>query len=250
MSAPKPDLGTPILTAAELVAGLGTYPTVTFPARRNRPVDTESLRQYLAEPAEFFGFELPSLPEFDTAIARFAGSVAAASALMAATLTLLDGGRIVVTGRGSASFDPAPVGIGVLDSRWQSAGTDRAHWLQMAARTVSGGTVDQLLRTLRDRECVDGIPEGADITAPLSGALVLDVGAAAVGVSAPGPMSILEQLRGCELLADLPRRSSVSPAEVQRAWWISPQFTTHPVAMLGRRTLPVDPNRPSFLEKP
>jgi hypothetical protein len=244
------DIAAPIIAATELITGLGTYPTVRFPIRRDRPVDVVALREYVGEPAEFFGLALPPIDEFHRAVAGFAAAAFERSPapLVAATLTLA-GGRIVVTAVPGAAFVAAPVRIGRICEPYRAPRSGDAHWLAMAARTVSRAGTDHLLRALADQGCVDGMPAGTDIAPPLAGALVLHTAAGLVGIDAGEPISILDQLRDCGVLADLGRRPTAAAPEVQRAWWISPDFTTRPIAMLGERALPVDPNRPSFLEQ-
>jgi hypothetical protein len=96
---------------------------------------------------------------------------------------------------------------------------------------------------------VDGIGPGPDITPAVAGALVLDVGDALVGIDNPEPLSILEQLEACGVAHAVARRASVRVDAVRRAWWISPQYRAHPVALLGDRTVPVDSSHPPFLEQ-
>ncbi len=252
MTASTPDTGTPILTAAELVAGLGSFPTVTFPIRRGRAVDAEALCEYLGEPAEFFGLARPDVSAIRDAIRRFAATTFESSpdSVAAATLTLLGGRLISVTGTTVTPWLADPVRIAAVGGAAVPTTPDTERWVQMAGRTVSHATTDHLLRTLADRNCVDGVPDGPDLTAPLSGALVLELGGTYVGVGARGPLAILDQLQDCGVVADMEHRTTVAPTDVQRAWWISPQFITRPVALLAGRIMPVDPNRPSFLEIP
>jgi hypothetical protein len=244
------DISTPIIDPVELITGLGGYPTVTFPIRRDRPVDVGALWEFISEPAEFFGLAVPPIDEFRDAVGRFAAAAAEGSsaALLAARLTLV-GGRVVVSGTPGAAFESTAVRIGRLDPREAPVHADDAYWLRMAGRTVSSAATDDVLRALRERGSADGIPAGAAVAAPLSGALVIDTGEGTIGIGNDEPLSILDQLRDCGLLADLPRRTEVVGADVQRAWWISPRFATHPVALLGECALPVDPNQPPFLEQ-
>jgi hypothetical protein len=244
------DISTPIVGAADLITCLGTYPTLTFPIRRGRPVDVVAMYEFVAEPAEFFGLAVPSMGQFHHAVTGFIAAVfeRSSAALVTATLTVADE-RVVVTGAPGVAFVDVPVRIGRLDPHHRPPRAGDAHWLRMAARTVSRAGSDHLLRALRDAGCVDGIPAGADIAAPLAGALVLGTGAGLVGIDTDQPISILHQLRDCGVLADLPRRLVVAQPEVQRAWWISPQFSAQPIEMLGERALPVDPKPPSFLEQ-
>lgn len=245
------DSTAPIVSAAELVTGLGSRPTVTFPVLRNRPVDIDVLREFLGEPAEFFGVWLPSVDEFQRAIAAFvAGAFDRSPAmLLAATLTLTGDGPMLLTGVPCDVFSGAAVHIGRLDRQdFASRGVD-AHWLRMAARTTSSAGRDRMMRGVLQTGCVDGVPVGADIEAPLCGALVLDVGATMVGIDAGDPISMLDQLRDCGVIGDLQRRAAIAPQHVRRAWWVSPRFTTQPVVMLGTRVLPADSTPPSFLEQ-
>lgn len=244
------DIHTPIIDPAELIAGLGTYPTLTFPIRRGRPVDVTAIRDFLGAPAEFFGTALPGAEDFEHAVTAFVAAAFERSPapMVAATITVL-GGRVVLTGVPGAMFADTPVRIGRLDQQHRPTNVGAPHWLRMAARTVSRAGTDQQLRRLSEQGCVDGIAAGPVITAPLAGALVLQTAAGPVGVDAGEPVSLLDQLRDCGMPAELSGRSAVSASETERAWWISPYFVTHPVALLGEQALPVDPNPPSFLEQ-
>lgn len=244
------DISTPIIGAVELISGLGTFPTLTFPIRRDRPADAAAVHEFITATAEFFGLALPAVEEFEHAVSGFAAVAFERSpaVLVAATLTLA-GGRLVLTGVPGAAFADVPVRIGRLTEHYRPPQATDAHWLRMAARTVSRAGVDHLLAGLHGHDCVDGIPAGTDIAAPLAGAVVLDTATGPVGIDAGEPVSILDQLRDCGVLADLPRRSAVPYPDVQRAWWISPLFVTHPIALLGEHALPVDLRPPSFLEQ-
>lgn len=237
-------LDAPVVGCGELVGGLGSRPTATFPLRRGRAIDTRWLRDFLGAPAEFFGLPLPPAAQFDDAVQSFAAAAfdRTGAELVTARMTLIDTGQLLVTGAPTAAFSGQPVEIGRLDPqyRWHLD----SHWLAMAARTTSGGGVDHQLRNLQQQGCVDGIIPGPTVEAPLAGALVLDTGATTVGIDAV----MIDQLHDCGVLRALPRTAAVPHAELQRAWWISPQFTTHPVAALAGRLLPVESQCPSFLE--
>lgn len=240
---PSPPLDVVAIAPAELVGRLGAHPTVTVPIYQGRTVDTAWLWQYLAEPTDYFGLTMPSEADLGAAVARFSGQ------LVAATVTIVDGGRCAVTGAPTQVYAPDPVRIGWRDSDWTAPAATDERWLRMAARTTSLGTVDLLLRRLAEQDCADGIAPGRDVTPPVAGALVLDVGAELVGVENPEPVSILEQLQACGVVRPVVRRDVVPVDAVLRAWWISPQYRTQPVSQLGDRTAGVDSAHPPFLEQ-
>ncbi len=242
---PSPPLDVVAIAPAELVGRLGAYPTVTVPIYQGRTVDTSWLWNHLAEPADYFGLTMPAPAEIEAALASFSKE----PGLLAATVTIVDGGRCAVTGTPSQVHAPEPVRIGWRDSDWTAPAATDEQWLRMAARTTSAGTVDLLLRQLAEEGCADGIGPGPDITGAVAGALVLDVGDELVGVENPEPVSILGQLQTCGVLRPLTRRVSVPAEQALRAWWISPQYRTQPVAQLGDHTVPVDCSHPSFLEQ-
>jgi hypothetical protein len=243
MPSPPPDAVA--IAPAELVGRLGAYPTVTVPIYQGRTVDTAWLWHHLAEPADYFGLTMPAPADLDAALAP----VSTGPGLVAATVSVIDGGRCVVTGTPSQVHTPDPVRIGRYDSAWTPPATTDEKWLRMAARTTSLGTVDLLLRQLAEQGCVDGIGTGPDVTPPVAGALVLDVGTELVGVDNPEPVSILGQLHDCGVARSLARRATMPVEQMLRAWWISPQYRTHPVARLGDHAVPVDSAHPSFLEQ-
>ena len=240
---PSPPLDVAAIAPAELVGRLGAYPTVTVPIYQGRTVDMARLWQHLAEPADYFGLTMPPEADLGAAVARFSGQ------LVAATITIVDGGRCAVMGTPSQVYAPAPVRIGRRDREWTAPAARDERWLRMAARTTSLATVDHLLRQLAEQDCVDGIAPGPDVTPPVAGALVLDVGAEWVGVENPEPVSIIEQLHTCGVVRSVVSRAAVPVDAVRHAWWISPRYRTHPVAQLGDRTVPVDSSYPPFLEQ-
>ncbi len=243
MPSPPPDVVA--IAPAELVGRLGAYPTVTVPIYQGRTVDTAWLWHHLAEPADYFGLTMPTQVALGAAVAPFSKG----PALVAVTVTIVDGGRCAVTGTPSQIHAPEPVRIGRRDSDWTPPAATDEQWLRMAARTTSLGTVDLLLRRLADQGCVDGIGPGPDVTPAVAGALVLDIGAALVGVENTEPVSILEQLQACGVVRPVARRAAVPADQVLRAWWISPQYRTHPVAQLGDHAAGIDSSYPPFLEQ-
>ncbi len=242
---PSPPLDVVAIAPAELVGRLGAYPTVTVPIYEGRTVDMARLWQYLAEPTDYFGLTMPARADLDAALA----SLSTGPGLVAATVTITDGGRCAVTGTPTQVYAPDPVRIGWRDSDWTPPAATDEQWLRLAARTTSLGTVDLLLRRLAEQDCVDGIAPGPDVTPPVAGALVLDVGAELVGVENPEPVSILDQLQACGVARPVARRDVVPVGAVHHAWWISPQYRTQPVAQLGDRTAGVDSAYPPFLEQ-
>lgn len=240
---PSPPQDVVAIAPAELVGRLGAYPTVTVPIYQGRTVDMAWLWQYLAEPADYFGLAMPSEADLGAAVAHFSGQ------LVAATVTIMDGGRCAVTGTPSQVYAPGPVRIGRRDSDWTAPAETDERWLRMAARTTSLGAVDLLQRRLAEQDCADAMASGPDVTPPVAGALVLDVGGEPVGVENPEPVSILDQLQTCGVLRPVARRDEVPVDAVHHAWWISPQYRTQPVAGLGDRAVPVDSAYPPFLEQ-
>jgi hypothetical protein len=240
---PSPPQDVVAIAPAELVGRLGAYPTVTVPIYQGRPVDTAWLWHHLAEPADYFGLTMPSQADLAAAVARFRGQ------LVAVTVTITDGGRYAVTATPSQVFSPDPVRIGWRDNAWTAPAATDERWLRMAARTTSLGTVDLLLRRLAEQGCVDGMRPGPDVTPAVAGALVLDIGAELVGVENGEPVSVLEQLQSCGVVRAVARRDAVPVDQVLRAWWISPQYRTHPVAQLGDHAAAVDSSHPPFLEQ-
>ncbi|MUL48075.1 hypothetical protein FZI85_02880 [Mycobacterium sp. CBMA293] len=246
---PSSPLDAVAIAPAELVGRLGAFPTVTVPLYQGRPVDIAWLYNYLTEPAGYFGLIMPSADALGAAVAQFAAQ-SWRSALVAATVTITGGGKCTVTGTSSAIYAHDPARIGWYDPAWTAPSASDAHWLRMAARTTSLGTVDLLLRHLAEQGCVDGVLPGSELSPPVAGALVLDTGGALIGLDNPEPVSILTQLQGCGVMRPFASRTSVPAADVRRAWWISPQYRTQPVVQLGDQTVPVDPAYPSFLEQP
>ncbi|MDR3664565.1 MAG: hypothetical protein P4L86_29975 [Mycobacterium sp.] len=246
-------ISTPIVTASQLVTRLGAYPTVTVPLRRGRVADAGWLWEYLAEPAEYFGLTMPSLADLTAALDRFTAAVFGSGVpLVAATVSIVDGGSCTVTGSATEIYSPRSVRIGQLDD-WTAPSAADAHWLRMAARTTSLGTVDLLLRRLADQGCVDGMAPGPALTPTLAGALVIETAGGLVGLDNPEPVSILGRLQACGPLEPIELAAAVPAADVLRAWWISPQYRTHPVAQLGDHPMdtpsPSDSTHPPFLEQ-
>jgi hypothetical protein len=118
--------------------------------------------------------------------------------------------------------DPAHRPVGALDPQWR----------RMAARTTSCAETDQLRLWLEQRGSVDAVSADAASGAPFLGALIFGSGAGYCGVDGGEPTSILDQLECCGAHDAIARVES-GPADAERAWWISPEYSRHPVAAIG-----------------
>jgi len=91
-------------------------------------------------------------------------------------------------------------------------------------------------------DAIDGDPH-AEVEA-----LLACMSAGPVGIDNPEPTSILDQLESCGVTAGI-RRVAERPAVCERAWWISPEFETHPVTGIDGVSYDVGAEaRPAFLE--
>jgi hypothetical protein len=244
------EIDTPLVPVTQVIARLGSQPTITVPMTAGTLPDVDGIWRHLHEPAQFFGIPMPDQEALHAALGRFAGATAARDgSLIAATVTLLDiDGRpdVVVTGAVVDPIRSTAVHIAGCDAGPQMCrGTDPL-WLRMAARTTSRAAIDQIQRWLNDGGYADGITAGI----PLLGALVFDTAAGLVGIDNPEPTSILDLLDRCGVITGI-RRVDARQAGARRAWWISPGFQTHPVASIDDTACDVDPGvRPPFLESP
>jgi hypothetical protein len=234
----------------QVIAWLGANPTITIPMVAGTMPDVDAIWRYLEEPADFFDVPTPDRETLRAALTRFHGEIPD-DALVAATVTLLEiDGRpdFLVTGAVVDPVHPTAVKIaGCEDGLPVPRGTD-PHWLRMAARTTSRGAVDQIQRWLNHDGYADGVPRSTPAGAPLLGALVFDTAGGLVGIDDPEPTSVLDQLERCGLLRGI-RRVDARPARADRAWWISPNFETHPVAGIEDIPFGVDAEvHPPFLE--
>ncbi|MDT5296814.1 MAG: hypothetical protein QOG79_56 [Mycobacterium sp.] len=245
------EIDTPLIPVTQVIARLGSHPTITVPMIAGTVPDVDGVWRYLKDPAEFFGIPMPDRDALHTALTGFAGAARGRdNALIAATITLLEiDGRpdFVVTG---AVVDPVrstAVRVAGCDAGAQAPGSTDPVWLKMAARTTSHGAVDQIQRWLNDGGYADGVPTGTLAGAPLLGALVFDTAAGLVGIDDPEPTSILDLLDRCGVTSGV-RRVDVRPARAGHAWWISPTFQTHPVESIDDAVFGVDADvRPPFL---
>jgi hypothetical protein len=169
--------------------------------------------------------------------------------LIAATVTLLDVDGLpdfVVTGSIVDRIRQASVRIAGCDDGLPTPRPTDPPWLRMADRTTSRGAVDQLQRWLSEGGYVDAVPAATLAGAPLLGALVFDAAGELVAVENPEPTSVLDQLERCGVVTGV-RRVGERPDRADRAWWISPNFETHPVASIGEVPYRADAEMP-FLE--
>jgi hypothetical protein len=244
------EIDTPLIPVTQVIARLGSQPTITVPMIAGAAPDVDRIWGYLDEPAEFFDIPIPDRDVLHAALTRFAGATAGRGhTLIAATVTVveIDGmPDFVVTGAVVDPVDSTAVRIAGCDGPQVPRATDPL-WLRMAARTTSRAAVDQIQRWLNDDGYADGVPTGTLAGAPLLGALVFDTAAGLVGIDNPEPTSILDLLDGCGVTTGI-RRVDVRPAGADRAWWISPSFQTHPVASIDDTVFGVqDGVRPPFL---
>ena len=244
------EIDTPLIPVTQVIARLGSQPSITVPMVAGAVPDVDGIWRYLNEPAEFFDVPMPDREALHAALSRFASATAGRGSVISATVTLVEIDHrpdFVVTGTVVDPVGSSAVRIAGCDPGPQVAQATDPLWLRMAARTTSRAAVDQIQRWLNDGGYADGVPAGTLAGAPLLGALVFDTAAGPVGIDNPEPTSILDLLDRCGVTAGI-RRVDVRPASADRAWWISPSFQTHPVASIDDAVFGVDAEvRPRFL---
>jgi hypothetical protein len=213
--------------------------------------DADGIWSFLQEPADFFDVPMPDLDVLRAALNRFAVATGAGDrALIAATITLVEIAGLpdfIVTGRVVDRVRATGVRVLGCDAAMHGPGNTDPVWLRMAARTTSRGPVDQIRRWLNAAGYADAVP-AETCAAPLLGALVFDTAGTLVGIDNPEPTSILDQLEGCGVTTGI-RRLDERPAVADRAWWISPEFETHPVVSIDDASYDVAAEPwPPFLE--
>jgi hypothetical protein len=228
----------PHMSATQLIARPGTFPTVTIPMIGGRLPDVDAVWQHLREPAEFFGIPMPDPIALARALARLPGT-----ASMAVTITIVEGReRILVSATDVQPSRTDAVLVAADESVPQAHRATDPWWRRMAARTTSRGELDQRERWLNGRGYADGLAGGV----PLLGALVFETAGGVVGVENPEPTSVLDQLARCGAISEVVL-ASACPTVAHRVWWVSPRFETHPVAELDGTRFAVDPGAvPSF----
>ena len=234
------EIDTPHLRATQLTARPGTLPTLTVPTYGRSGVDVDALWRHLAEPADFFGVEMPDRADLSAAITAFLTAFRQDDdpALVAMTVTIAEtesAPQILVTGSTRQPMVDRAVRIaGDLGVAPLHRATD-PWWQRMAARTTSRAASDQCERWLANRGFADGLCEGQ----PLVGALVCEANGRLVGVENAEPTSLLDQLTDCGAIAPLDRVAQC-PRGAVRAWWVSPRYETYPVAQLDDAPFSVD----------
>jgi hypothetical protein len=235
----------------QVIARPGSNPTITLPLRTGAEPDLEGLWQYLNEAAQFFGLSMPARSDLREAVTGFLQSVTAAApdSMVATAVTLLDVDgqtRVVVTGERITPVRAEAVRIAGTDAPLPASRPDDPHWRRMAARTTSRGEADQIRRWLADRGYADAIDIRTTRGAPILGALIFETQAGPMGLENPEPVSVLDQMSACGLIEPVGRVHEC-PAEATRAWWISPEFETHPVQSIDGTDYQVDaPAIPPF----
>jgi hypothetical protein len=240
------EIDTPLIPATQVIARLGTNPTITIPMVPGAVVsgaepDVDAIWRYLKEAADFFDLPVPDRDVLHAALSRF-GDEARGRAVIAATVTLLDiDGRpdFVVTGTVVQPVRPNAVRIAGCGAGLPVVRRGDPHWLRMAARTTSRAALDQVQRWLNDGGFVDAVPANTRAGAPLLGALVFELAGGPVGIDGGEPTSILDQLERCGVVSGV-RRVDERPERADRAWWISPTFETHPVLSIDDVRFDVD----------
>ena len=222
---------TPLVSAAALIAGLGSHPTVTIPVVAGDEPDADRIWRRLAEPAEFFGITMPDAAQLRRTLADFSAELQRrhGAAHAAVTIVVVEN-RCLVSGVLIEPFRTEPVNIALC-----AGAPAPAHWQKMAARTTSRAAELLTERELGATGHADAVPAGPDgIGAPLLGALVCETAGGRIGLGAerlgwPAAVGLLD--------ADAVTDGPVEPAAITRAWWVSPIFETHPVAAIGERRL-------------
>lgn len=250
------DSGTPLLPPSTLT----TTPSVTVPLVTDIEADAHPIWEHLRPPADFFDIPLPSVDDLASALQQFRAEAQAhhGSVLISATVSLVQVGansQFLVTGKIVDAFRPDPVAI-LIDKNLAllaPQSTDPV-WKQMAERTTAKAQLDQIKRWLTSRGYADaiGLVKEHVVGAPVMGALVIDASSKLIGLdSSDGASSILYGLVRCgAVMPEVIGRgeSSVDYRHARAAWWISPDFETHPVRNIGEASLAVTPGyHPPFL---
>lgn len=198
--------------------------------------DVGELWAHLAEPAEFFGVDLPPVAALADVLGAFVARLDPVPALAAVTVTAVAGeSRFVVTGTAVEPFHTDAVRVERCGVDVPLTLPDDPHWLRMAARTTSRADRDRLHAWLGERGYADAVPAVGACT-PFLGALIWQRAGELVGVDNPEPVSLLAQLRP---VLGVVQRVSVAPAAGEPVWWLSPDYTLHPVSAIGDTTHPV-----------
>ncbi|MDX1872654.1 hypothetical protein SBI67_11015 [Mycolicibacterium sp. 120266] len=219
----------PLVSAAALIGGLGTQPTMTLPVVAGREPDYDAIWHWLAEPAEFFGIAMPAVDGLRRAMTDITTELLRGTGSAALTVVVADVAGVaqfVVTG---TPIEPVRARAVSLATRPGVA--TPPYWQQMAARTTSRAGLVLAERELASAGHADAVPaDGQRIGVPLLGALLCDTPDGRIGLGADR----LSRLRAAALLdADIVTDEPVDLAAVRRAWWVSPLFETHPVRAIG-----------------
>jgi hypothetical protein len=219
---------TPLVSAAALLTGPGTHPTVTLPVVPGRAPDTEAVWRWLAEPADFFGIEMPTIAHLRRALTDFTDELQRRHGPRTAVVTVVVvDAHVVVSGAPISPVRTEPVHL----ARCAMA-PPMPSWRQMAARTTSRAAQLRTERELAGCGHADAVPaDSGHLGVPLLGALVCDTPGGRVGLGAArlGRLRAAGLLDTSTTLTDAP----LEPAAVTRAWWVSPRYETHPVASIG-----------------
>lgn len=222
---------TPLVSAGALISGLGTHPTITIPVVAGREPDADAVWHRLAEPAEFFGIEMPGVTQLRRALADFLAELQRRHCGVSAAVTVVVvDTRFVVSGVLIEPVRPEPVRLALC-----APAPAAPHWQTMAARTTSRAADLLAERELATTGHADAVPSDGDLLeVPLLGALLCETPSGRIGLGAER----LGWLAAAGLLdADTVTDEPVDLAAVTRAWWVSPTFETHPVAAIGERLL-------------
>lgn len=225
--------GVPLVTAPALTAGLGSHPTLTIPLLRGRPPALGPAWQALAETADFFGTDIPDVEALHTAVTGFADRAfgATAAGMLAADITVLPvGGRteFVVSGR---AVEPTRAEAVRLATEPPSAPLPR--WRELAGRTTSRAAEDLTRRDLRAAGYADVVAaDGDGVGRARFGTLIFALPAGRIGTGTER----LARLQAAGLHADVRGSdATVDATAATAAWWVSPDFETHPVRQIGAR---------------
>lgn len=218
---------TPLVSAAALIAGLGSHPTITIPVVAGRETDAGAVWRRLAEPAEFFGIVMPDSAQLRRTLADFTDELLRKHGRLTAAVTVVVAdGRFIVSGTPITPVRPEPVHLAVCTDA-----PAMPHWQKMAARTTSRAADLLIERDLAAAGHADAVPaDAARLGVPVLGALVCDTPGGRVGLGAER----LGWLAAAGLLdADTVTDGPLDLAAVVQAWWVSPTFETHPVVTIG-----------------
>lgn len=219
---------------------------VSFPLPAHRHGGDDPYLTTLLQTQQWYGRPLPSRAELVAAVDTLAAAVSASDGALTVTVLLGLDGTVFATGATTEASTGTPVTIVTIPAAIDAL-SPREPWQAHALATNSRASIDAFARMLGEQGAQDAIVLHDDgSVVPVLGALLLQseqrLRTASASTVSPDLVGALTTTGRFTALNPASTTAGITIADLDSAtaaWWLGPDFTLRPVAVLAGRNMQV-----------